>query len=373
MKLINITFILALALSASFLIACSSNPHYDPTKAHHTKSGFKNIYYEDDKGLWEFMKWRWEKFFKDIPGVDAYNFEIDSTHHNFLKTNTDKATLTWIGHATFLIQFSGLNILTDPQFSDRASPLSWAGPKRVISPAMKINDLPEIDVVIISHDHYDSLDVATVIALSKHNQKRRLTFLVPLGMKAWFEELNLESVNVVELDWAQSHTINGPDNGVRFTAEPVQHWSKRSLFDTFERLWASWVIEANDSRIFFAGDTGYAKHFKDIGDKYQDFGLALIPIGAYEPRWFMKSHHVNPEEAVKIHLDINSRYSVAMHWGTFILTDEPLDEPPVKLKEALKKYRLTEKQFEVFKHGETRFIDGLFSKPTGKADEKGSR
>lgn len=361
MKPNNISFILVLILSAGLLIACSSNPHYDPTKAHHTKSGFKNIYYDDDKGLWAFLKWRWEKFFKDIPGVDAYDFEFDTTHHEFLKTNTDKATLTWIGHATFLIQFSGLNILTDPQFSDRASPISWAGPKRVITPAITINDLPEIDAVVISHDHYDSLDLATVIALSKHNHQRKLTFLVPLGMKNWFENLNLEAINVIELDWSQSHAING----VTFTAEPVQHWSKRTLFDTFERLWASWVIEANDNRIFFAGDTGYAKHFKDIGKKYQDFELALIPIGAYEPRWFMKSHHVNPEEAVKIHLDIKSRYSVAMHWGTFILTDEPLDEPPIKLKEALEKYHLTESMFEVFKHGETRFIDRLFSKPSG--------
>lgn len=341
----------------SLLASCASNSHYDPAKAHHTKSGFKNIYYEDDKGLWDFLQWRWQKQSKNIPGVGDYSFEIDKTHHQFLKSNIEKQTLTWIGHATFLIQFSGLNILTDPQFSERASPVNWAGPQRVVPPGIEVKDLPEIDAVIISHDHYDSLDSASVIALSKHNLQRHLTFIVPLGMKAWFDDLDLDSIRVVELDWAQSHKING----VTFTAEPSQHWSKRGLFDTYQRLWASWVIEGNGNRIFFAGDTGYAKHFKEIGDKYGLFDLALLPIGAYEPRWFMKSHHVNPEEAVKIHLDIRSRHSVAMHWGTFILTDEPLDEPPGKLAEALDKHKIDESDFEVYQHGETRFLDTLFA------------
>jgi N-acyl-phosphatidylethanolamine-hydrolysing phospholipase D len=226
-----------------------------------------------------------------------------------------------------------------------------------VPPGIDISDLPEIDAVIISHDHYDSLDSASVLALSKHNRQRYLTFIVPLGMKDWFDDLDLDSIRVVELDWGQSHKINT----VSFTAEPSQHWSKRGLFDSYQRLWASWVIEGKDNRIFFAGDTGYAKHFKNIGDKYGQFDLALLPIGAYEPRWFMKNHHVNPEEAVKIHLDIRSRHSVAMHWGTFILTDEPLDEPPGKLAEALIKHRIDESDFEVYQHGETRFLDTIFA------------
>jgi len=349
MKRFKITLLTAAALLAS----CSVNPYYDSAKAHHTKSGFKNIYYQDDKGLWAFLKWRWEKLFKDIPGVDDYDFELDTRPHKLLKNNSDKTSLTWIGHATFLIQFAGLNILTDPQFSKRASPVSWAGPQRVIAPGMKIKDLPEIDAVIISHDHYDSLDLASVKELSIHNRQRSLTFIVPLGMKSWFDELNLQSVQVVELDWSQSHMLNG----VNFTAEPVQHWSKRSLFDTFQRLWVSWVIEAKGGRIFFAGDTGYTEHFKETGNKYGQFDLALLPIGAYEPRWFMKSYHVNPEESVKIHMDIKSKYSVAMHWGTFILTDEPLDEPPVKLADALRKYQIDKTEFEIYKHGETRILD----------------
>ena len=345
----------ATLLSLFIVASCTTNPDYDPAKAHHTQYGFQNIDYKDDKGFAAFIKWRWERLFQDIPGADDYDFTIDRTHHEFVKNNTEKPTLTWIGHATFLIQFHGLNILTDPQFSERASPVSWAGPKRVVAPGMAIADMPDIDAVIISHDHYDALDVSSVIALSKHNRERKLTFLVPLGMKAWFDDLDLNPVNVVELDWSQNHEING----VRFTAEPSQHWGKRSLADAYERLWASWVIEADGNRIFFAGDTGYANHFKDIGNKYGYFDLALLPIGAYEPRWFMSSYHVNPDEAVKIHMDVRARHSVGMHWGTFILTDEPLDEPPGKLTEALRKYDIQESDFQVYQHGETRFLDDL--------------
>ena len=207
--------------------------------------------------------------------------------------------------------------------------------------------------MIISHDHYDSLDTASIQNLALHNRKRAITFIVPLGMKTWFDDLNLKSIQVIELDWTQSTTLNG----VSFSAEPVQHWSKRSLFDAYQRLWASWVIEANEKRIFFAGDTGYAEHFKALGNKYKKFDLALLPIGAYEPRWFMKPYHVNPEEAVKIHMDIHATYSVAMHWGTFILTDEPLHEPPQKLVDALIKYNIRPTDFEVYKHGEVRFLD----------------
>lgn len=344
---------IALILIVGLLVSCAINPHYDSTRAHHTESGFKNIHYQDNKGFWAFLKWRWQRLFKDVPKAIDYRFDLDTSQHHLLKNNQDKTSLTWIGHATFLIQLNGLNILTDPQFSNRASPVSWAGPHRVVAPAMSINDLPDIDAVVISHDHYDSLDVETIQSLAQHNAKRPLTFLVPLGIKSWFDELNFANVQVVELDWSQSHTIQD----LQFIAEPSQHWSKRTLFDSFENLWASWVIKTNNQRIFFAGDTGYTDHFKQIGNKYDGFDLALLPIGAYEPRWFMKPYHVNPDEAVKIHMDIRSKYSVAMHWGTFILTDEPLDEPPLKLLEALEKYQISRTEFEIYSHGETRFLE----------------
>lgn len=352
--------IIALLACFVLLASCAGNRHYDTGKPHHSRSGFQNVYYKDDQhGFWDYWSWRWQRLFQDLPEAGDYDYKVIESRHSFQDDNSPNPSLTWIGHATFLVRFAGLNILTDPQFSDRASPLSWAGPQRVVPPAYQVHELPEIDAVIISHDHYDALDVATVRQLATHNHQRPLTFLVPLGLKAWFDDLNIESVNVVELDWGQSHRINS----VTFTAEPSQHWGKRTLFDAFERLWASWVVASGEHRFFFAGDTGYSPHFKNIGNKYGHFDLALLPIGAYEPRWFMKPYHVNPEEAVKIHLDIKSRYSVAMHWGTFILSDEPLNEPPVKLAAALQKYHIPETRFEVLKHGQTRFLDQLVNKP----------
>lgn len=355
MNMLKVLSCLALGL----LMSCAVNPDFNPSKAHHTRSGFKNIGFADSKGFWEFSKWRWQRLFKDIPAAEDYHFELVKPPTDLLRNNTDRATLTWIGHATFLIQFSGLNILTDPQFSERASPVSWAGPERAVPPAMAIDSLPDIDAVVISHDHYDALDHASIVALAGHNQKQPLTFVVPLGMNSWFADIQLGTSRVIELDWGQSHTIDG----VTFTAEPSQHWGKRTLFDAFQRLWASWVIEAREGRIYFAGDTGYADIFKQIGTKYGGFDLALLPIGAYEPRWFMKPYHVNPDESVQIHLDVQAKHSVAMHWGTFILTDEPLDEPPVKLAEALEKHRIDATKFTVFKHGETRMLDHLFAGP----------
>lgn len=186
--------LVTLFCSVAWLAACANNPHYDPDKPHHTPSGFKNIDYQDDKGFWAFIKWRWEQMFKDIPSAEDYHFQLADTDYALLDHNPRQSTLTWIGHATFLIQFAGLNILTDPQFSERASPVSWAGPKRVIPPALTVDELPEIDAVIISHDHYDSLDVDSVVQLAGHNQSRPLTFIVPLGLKAWFEDLELEGI-----------------------------------------------------------------------------------------------------------------------------------------------------------------------------------
>ncbi len=277
-------------LTIAALASCTSNPHFDANKEHHTPGGFRNLHYDDSKGFIEFITWKWKQLSKDIQNVNSYYFPIDRSQHQHIRTNTSRPSLTWIGHATFLIQIDGMNILTDPQFSERASPVLWAGPRRAVPPAMSIEDLPKIQAVVISHDHYDSLDVNSIKGLAKHNTN--IHFLVPLGMKTWLDDLSLEGIQITELDWGASHIIKN----IRFTAEPAQHWGKRTLFDAFKRLWASWVIETKDRRIFFAGDSGYAGHFKDIGNKYGSFDLALIPIGAYEPRWFMKPYHVNPEE-----------------------------------------------------------------------------
>lgn len=322
----------------------------DSGRAHHAKNGFRNIYLKEDHGFLDFLKWRWERLWKDIPPADSYDFPLAENDPAFLNSNTDRTTLTWIGHATLLLQIGGTNILTDPQFSERASPVGWAGPKRAVPPGIAFEDLPPIDVVIISHDHYDSLDTGTVRRLYERPGGTDTKFFVPLGLKRWFEKKGIG--NVFELDWWEEHK----SGGLRIIATPMQHWGKRSPFSRNEHLWASWVIIADDFRFYFGGDSGYSPHFRETGERFGPFDLSALPIGAYEPRWFMRDHHINPEEAVRAHIDLHSGKSVAMHWGTFMLTDEPLDEPPVMLKQALKEHNIPENDFLVLKHGETIII-----------------
>ena len=270
-----------------------------------------------------------------------------------MKGNRDIPTLTWIGHSTLLIQYNGVNILTDPHFTQRASPVSFAGPKRDTPPGLSIDDLPIIDLILISHNHYDHLDKLTIKTITKNQPDKPPKIFVPLKLKQWF--LNLGITNITELDWQESIKFGE----WQVHAVPVQHWSARTPFDRNKTLWAGWVLETEGFRFFFAGDTGYSKDFKNLSKIFGQFDLAAIPIGAYEPRWFHKKAHVNPEEAVMIHQDINARYSVGIHWGTFIMTDEPVEEPPKRLLVALEKAGISEENFFVMEHGETKVLDFL--------------
>jgi L-ascorbate metabolism protein UlaG (beta-lactamase superfamily) len=210
-----------------------------------------------------------------------------------------------------------------------------------------MEDLPPIDYVVISHDHYDSLDTDTIRALVKRPGAELTTFVVPLKLKQWFLGENIEKV--MELDWWESWQ----ERGISFTAVPAQHWSKRTPFSRNQTLWAGWAIKSASFNFYFVGDSGYYQPlFQEIGQRLGPFDLAAIPIGAYEPRWFMKSKHLNPAEAVKVHQDVRAKQSLAIHWGTFILTDEPMDEPPVKLREAMKESGLNDGEFRVLRHGE---------------------
>ena len=245
---------------------------------------------------------------------DPISFPMAKNDPNFLKNNRSEPTLTWIGHSTLLLQFKGLNILTDPHLTERASPFSFAGPQRYMKPGISIKDLPHIDLIVISHNHYDHLDRLTLEKINKKQSDKPPRIYVPLKQKNWFKKLDIS--NVVEMDWWEEQEYLE----WKIHAVPVQHWSGRSILDRNQVLWAGWVLEHPKLRFFFVGDTGYSKDFIDLGNKFEGFDLAAIPIGAYSPRWFMKQAHVNPEEAVKIHQDIDSRYSVAIHWGTFALS-----------------------------------------------------
>jgi N-acyl-phosphatidylethanolamine-hydrolysing phospholipase D len=315
---------------------------------HHRRQGFRNNYPHERRNLRDFLKflWRWKQqtytkvVFPRAPNDSAW-----------LAGNRSEPTLTWVGHSTFLLQVAGLNVLTDPHFTARASPLRWAGPERLAEPGLRLRDVPPIDLILISHNHYDHLDEGSVRWLARHHPKA--VFVVPLGLRRWLQRRRAH--NIVELDWWQRH------DGHRFavTAVPAQHFSGRTATDGNLTLWCGFVLEVAGRKVYFAGDTGYSKDFRDIGKRFAPIDLALVPIGAYEPRWFMRAMHVNPEEAVRIHRDVGARRSVAMHWGTFRLTEEPLDEPPRALAQALAAAGVAPEDFWILQHGETRALDSF--------------
>jgi N-acyl-phosphatidylethanolamine-hydrolysing phospholipase D len=263
-----------------------------------------------------------------------------------LRANQAEPTITWVGHATLLIQLDGVNVLTDPQWSERASPLSFAGPRRVTPPGLRFEDLPPIHVVLISHDHYDHLDEATVKRLAAAHRPR---FYVPLGLNAWFADLGI--TDVVELDWWDART----ERGLTVTCVPVQHWTARSYFEQNRRLWSGWAIAGRDRRLLFAGDTGYwPPYFQEIGARLGPFDLAAVSIGAYAPAAIMQHTHTTPEESLRLFDDVRGRRFVAMHWGTFDLADEPLAEPPERLRAEAQRRQLDADRVWILQHGETR-------------------
>jgi L-ascorbate metabolism protein UlaG (beta-lactamase superfamily) len=252
---------------------------------------------------------------------------------------------TYIGHATLLLRFAGLAVLTDPMFSLRASPLSFAGPKRIRAPAIALGDLPKIDAVCLSHNHYDHMDLPSLRALQAHSNPAVVT---GIGNGAYLAARGI--ANVIELDWWEAAE---PVPGLKITYVPAQHWSRRRFWDTNRMLWGGHVIEAQGARVFFAGDTGYPAQFAAIGERCGAPDIALLPIGAYEPRWFMSPQHMNPEEAVRAHLDLGARLSIAMHFATFCLTDEPFGAPEAALAAARVQLGVAEDAFRIPAFGET--------------------
>ena len=309
------------------------------------KDGIFNNNFIDHNGSFKDV-WKWRKEAKKL---DPISFPLIKNDPQFLKENKTKKTLTWIGHASFLLQIDGVNILTDPHLTKRASPVSFAGPKRTTPPGLNFEDIPIIDIIIISHNHYDHLDRETIYQIIRKQKNNQPTIYVPLKLKNLLRSFG--ATNVKELGWWDSTKFKN----LKIHSVPTQHWSNRS-FNTNKTLWCGWVIEGSNFKTFFCGDTGYSKDFINIKEKFNYMDLSLIPIGAYAPRWFMKDHHCNVEEAIQIHKDIKSKYSIAMHWGTFQLTDEPMEEPPKLLKSLSSKKNLSNNEFITMEHGETKII-----------------
>jgi len=274
------------------------------------------------KSLWTVLKWRFGK--SDRQPWPKQN--VPSTVEKpDLRRPTQDTRWTFVNHATWLIQVDGVNILTDPIWSKNAGPTSWLGPKRVREPGIRFEDLPPIHAVLLSHNHYDHMDIATLQRLETRDHP---LFIVGLGNKTFLEKFGLQHVQ--ELDWWQSTSIVATT--IHFV--PSHHWSRRGWDDTNKTLWGGYVIQGKMQTFYFSGDTGYGPHFKTIHAHFPSIDVAFLPIGAYEPRWFMKDSHVDPAEAVQAHLDLHAKRSFGMHFGTFQLSNEPIDQPAQDLATA---------------------------------------
>jgi N-acyl-phosphatidylethanolamine-hydrolysing phospholipase D len=261
-----------------------------------------------------------------------------------------EARITWIGHATHLVQLPGLNLLTDPVWSERASPWPWMGPKRFVPASPALESLPQLDAVLLSHDHYDHLDRPTVLRLCEQFGDA-LAWHAPLGYREWFASLGV--LNVVEHDWWEERDL---PKGYRLVATPARHWTRRTPRSTNKRLWCSFAVLPPDGgpRVYWGGDSAYARHFREIGARLGPFDASILPIGAYDPRWFMSASHMNPEEAVTAWNDLGgSGAFLPSHWGTFRLTFEDPLEPPVRLRAAWEARGLHRELLHVPRHGET--------------------
>ena len=329
-------------------------------KYHHTSRGFRNNYAGSVvKSLGDLLRWQAERLIKRLPPDPILPTPVEPADLDFITRNATAAPMspavTWIGHATALVQASGLNVLTDPVFSLRASPVPFLGPARAQPPGIPLAHLPHIDVVLISHNHYDHLDRNTVKALEAQPGGAPL-FLAPLGLRVWLEKVGIS--RAIEMDWWDSHV----HRGVEFHFTPAQHWSGRSLSDRNRTLWGAWAATADDFHWFFTGDTGYSQDFIDTRHHFASrqaveqggFDVALIAVGACLPRWFMQMQHVDLNEAVQIHLDLGAKRSIGVHWGTFSLADDPLDAPLHGLAEARRLKGVAEEAFFLLPVGGTR-------------------
>ena len=302
-----------------------------------TFSNTNQTSFDSERSFGDFLKWRLTR--KEPKAV-----QIETSDQWKQLGEQSKNYAVWIGHSTYLLNNGDLTIVTDPVFSKRASPFSWAGPKRLIAPAISLEELPDIDVITVSHNHYDHLDIASLKTLHKLNPKA--LFLVSKGDMDLLVRSGIK--NVTEFLWWENIEVKN----TLFTFTPNQHWSARGFRDRNKSLWGGWFMQSSNHTIYHAGDTGYSDDFKETRSRLGSPDFAMIPIGGYNPPWFMNYHHVNPSESIQIALDLGVSKSFGMHWGTFRLTDEDILEPAQLIDQELKKLNLADDFFRTVKPGE---------------------
>jgi L-ascorbate metabolism protein UlaG (beta-lactamase superfamily) len=298
---------LLLLITGPLLMSCTSAPgHQGNPSGHFDGKHFVNTD-SMDKSAGDMVRFGWGALTSSADWPNWIDIEQQTVANERVY---EGISVTFVNHATFLIQVDGINILTDPVYSERVSPFQWAGPKRVHAPGIAMEDLPPIDVILISHNHYDHLDEATLRSLLESQENPPL-LLAGLGNRELLIELG--SSDQRDLDWEES----AHHEGIEFVFTECRHRSGRGISDQMKTLWGSFVIKTSQGNLYFAGDTGYSPHLQAAGDRHGPFALSLLPIGAYEPRWFMKDVHLNPEEAVRAHRELRSEYSIGIHFGTF--------------------------------------------------------
>lgn len=316
---------------------------------HHTINGFRNPFPGfKDRDKTDYLKMVvWDRLInsgKDSLG--AFPLKPVQNDGAYLRSHSGDFTVTWIGHSTVLIQMEGLNILTDPNWNDHAAPVKFLGPKRLIPPGMKLSHLPGIDIVLISHDHHDHLDRKTIEKLGNDP-----LYLVPLGVGAFLESWGI--THYEELDWWDGIKINN----IRFVSTPAQHFSGRNIFGRNKTLWCGWVAVGKEKRVYFAGDTGYFPGFREIGETFGPIDLAILPIGGYQPRWYNEHVYMDPGQAIDAFSEVNGRVFVPIHWGTFRIGEEPVDEPLILLNKEILNRKLNPEAFLILQPGETHILE----------------
>jgi len=334
---------LALAAAACAVAEVSAN-----APSHHREGGFRNpggLSGHGDAPVTVTLPFFGRRIVGALSWGKVASPPVVANDGSFLRENAlgSVPSITWVGHSTFLVQMGHVTFLTDPTWSDTASPV-MLGPRRFVDPGLKLEDLPAVDFAVVSHNHYDHMDLDTL----KHFADRGTRIFVALGNAQTLRSAGIR--NVEELDWWQSATVKE----VSVHCVPARHWSRRGLFDGDRALWSSWAVVAEDRRFYFAGDTGEFDGLVEIGKRLGPFDLAAVPIGAYEPQAMMKPAHLNPEEAIAAAGALRAEKSVAMHFGTFDLSDEPIDEPPKRYRAASDAAGRGETKDWVLAIGETR-------------------